>query len=590
MSSKPTYEELEKRVRELEQAESARKRAENAFHPKEAFLETQLKFCLMIRKPIGQFVEFVLEKAVELTGSKVGCFGFINDNGTVQSIHGWSGQARQACEIAGTPLMNAIQGTGLWNELVRCEGPIVVNDLANGHDPATNIPIGRMGLKRYMAVPVFGDEKIVAIACVGDKQTAYDDTDVRRLTMLLQGMWPVVQQQRNDTARCESEEKLERMRKMESLGLLAGGVAHDLNNILSGIIGYPEIILTELPKDSHLRTSVQMIQDCGRRAVETVQDLLTIARGAALATEPLDLNSVVDMVLDSPGFKKLEQSHPAATVDIDLSPGLLHISGSRPHIKKVIMNLMTNAFEAISKSGKVMISTANRYVDKPVKGYDDVIIGEYVVLSVADNGEGISPNDIERIFEPFYTKKYMNRRSTGLGLAVVWNVVQEHKGYIDVSADENGTTFDLYFPITRDDFWRQDTSFSCREFDGKGETVLVVDDEVHQRELLCRMSNMFGYKAKSVASGEEAVTYMKDNKADLILLDMIMAPGINGRETYERILQIHPGQKAIIVSGYAETEEVRKVRQLGVRQYIRKPVEIDKLWRAMRSELGTKIS
>jgi signal transduction histidine kinase/ActR/RegA family two-component response regulator len=464
----------------------------------------------------------------------------------------------------------------------------VINDVANEHGAVKGFPKGHLTLKRYMGVPVFDGDKIVAVACVGGKQSVYDESDTRQLILLMQGMWTIVQQQRAEAALRESEEKLARSRKMESLGLLAGGVAHDLNNILSGIIGYPEIILMDLPEDSNLKKPVTLIQDCGRRAADTVQDLLTIARGAAVAKEPLDLNEMVDAVLGSPEFKKMEQSNPAVAVDINLGSGLLHIGGSPAHIKKVVMNLMTNAFEAISESGKVTISTANRYIDKPVKGYDDVTIGEYVVLSVSDNGAGISSDDLGRIFEPFYTKKFLNRRGTGLGLAVVWNVVQEHKGYIDVAADKKGTLFDLYFPITRDDIWKESTPLSIKEFKGRGETVLVVDDEAHQREILCKMSDMLGYKAKAVSSGEEAVAYMKDNSADLILLDMIMSPGINGRETYEKILQIHPGQKAIIVSGYAETEEVKKAQRLGARQYIRKPVEMDKLWRAMSRELGRR--
>lgn len=588
MSLKPTYEELEKRVQELEKAESEHKRAEDALRLNEVRLETQLKLSQLARAPLEQISAFVLEEAVGLTGSKVGYLGFMNEDGSGLSMHSWSHQARKACEIADKNMVHPIKETGLWGKLVRQGCPVVVNDVADDHVGVKSFPKGHLNLKRFMSVPVFDGDKIVAVACVGDKQSRYNDSDARQLTLLMQGMWIIVQQQRAEAALRESEEKLARSRKMESLGLLAGGVAHDLNNILSGIIGYPEIILMDLPEDSDLRKFVTLIQDCGRRAADTVQDLLTIARGAAVAKEPLDLNKIVDGVLGSPEFKKMEQSHPAVTVDINLGSGLLPIGGSPAHIKKVVMNLMTNAFEAISESGKVLISTANQYIDKPVKGYNDVTVGEYVVLSVSDNGTGISSDDLGRIFEPFYTKKYLNRRGTGLGLAVVWNVVQEHKGYIDVFADQQGTLFDLYFPITRDDIWTKSTPLTIKECKGKGETVLVVDDEAHQREILCKMSDMLGYKAKAVSSGEEAVAYMKDNSADLLLLDMIMSPGINGRETYERILQIHPGQKAIIVSGYAETEEVKKAQQLGARQYIRKPVELDKLWRAMSRELRAK--
>ena len=212
-------------------------------------------------------------------------------------------------------------------------------------------------------------------------------------------------------------------------------------------------------------------------------------------------------------------------------------------------------------------------------------IGEYVVLGVSDDGSGISPDDLERIFEPFYTKKVMGRSGTGLGLAVVWNVVQDHQGYIDVKSSESGTTFELYFPITRMEVSNKDLSTPVKNLEGKGETILIVDDEESQREISSKMLDALGYKPKAVSSGEEAVEYLKDNSVDLVLLDMIMDPGINGLETYERIKKIHPRQKAIIVSGFAETSKVKKVQMLGAGEYLKKPLTLEKLARAVREEL-----
>ena len=383
----------------------------------------------------------------------------------------------------------------------------------------------------------------------------------------------------------ESEEKLVRSKKMESLGLLAGGVAHDLNNVLSGIVSYPELILMDLPEDSNLRKPIETIQESGHRAAAIVQDLLTVARGVAVTKETLNLNDVVGDYLNSPEFLKLKQFRPAVTVKTNLDTDLLNISGSHVHIRKVVMNLVSNASEAIKGSGNVTISTVNRYVDKPLKGYDEVSIGEYAVLFVSDDGSGISSDDLERIFEPFYTKKVMGRSGTGLGLAVVWNVIQDHKGYIDVTTDENGTTFELYFPITRNKIWKKDMPLSIKDYKGNGEMILVVDDVESQREISCKMLDTLGYKTKAVSSGEEAVEYLKENTVDLILLDMIMDPGINGRETYERIIKIHPNQKAIILSGFAETDSVKETQKLGAGQYIKKPVTLEKIGLAVKEEL-----
>ena len=386
----------------------------------------------------------------------------------------------------------------------------------------------------------------------------------------------------------ENKEKLARAKKMESLGLLAGGVAHDLNNVLSGIVSYPELLLMDLPQNSKLREPIETIQRSGHRAVAIVQDLLTVARGVATAKEPLNLNDIVSDYLNSPEFKKLEHFHPTVTVKTDLDTDLLNISGSHVHIRKVVMNLVSNASEAIKGSGNVTISTVNRYIDRPLREYDDVNIGEYVVLAVSDDGSGIASDDLERIFEPFYTKKVMGRSGTGLGLAVVWNVVQDHKGYIDVPSDENGTTFELYFPITRDEISDKDLSIPIKDYKGNGETILVVDDVESQREISCKMLDTLGYKTKAVSSGEEAVEYLKENTVDLLLLDMIMDPGINGRETYERIIKIHPNQKAIIVSGFAETDDVKEAQKLGAGKYIKKPLTLERIGMAVKEELEKK--
>ena len=383
----------------------------------------------------------------------------------------------------------------------------------------------------------------------------------------------------------ESEEKLARSKKMESLGLLAGGVAHDLNNVLSGIVSYPELILMDLPDDSKLRKPIETIQDSGHRAAAIVQDLLTVARGVAITKEPLNINDLVGKYLNSPEFNKLKQYHPTVALEITLDSDLLNIRGSDAHIRKALMNLVSNASEAIEGNGNVAISTMNRYVDRPLKGYAYVNNGEYAVLAVSDDGSGISSDDLERIFDPFYTKKVMGRSGTGLGLAVVWNVVQDHDGYIGVKSDENGTTFELYFPITREEISDKPLSISIKDYKGNGETILVVDDMENQIEISCKMLETLGYQTKSVPSGEEAVEYLKEHTVDLILLDMIMEPGMDGMETYRRILEILPKQKAVIVSGFSESERVSSAQALGAGAYVRKPYVMEKLGIAVRKEL-----
>ncbi len=154
-----------------------------------------------------------------------------------------------------------------------------------------------------------------------------------------------------------------------------------------------------------------------------------------------------------------------------------------------------------------------------------------------------------------------------------------------MTSDENGTTFELYFPITRDEISSKDLSIPIKDYKGNGETILVVDDVRSQREISWMILDTLGYKTKSVSSGEEAVEYLKENTVDLILLDMIMDPGINGRETYERIIKIHPNQKAIIVSGFAETDDVKETQKLGAGKYVKKPLALERIGLAVKEEL-----
>jgi PAS domain S-box-containing protein len=400
------------------------------------------------------------------------------------------------------------------------------------------------------------------------------------------GTWVDISDRKNTEREKEKlEKRLQSSQKMESMGLLAGGVAHDLNNVLAGIVSYPELLLMDLPEDSRFRKPLETIMDSGNRAVAIVQDLLTIARGVAIAKKPLNLNNLIDEYLKSPEFRKLEQYNPAVTINTNLDGSLLNASGSHIHVRKVLMNLVSNASEAIDGSGDITISTMNCFLDRPLKVYDEVKIGEYAVLSVSDNGLGIPSEDLDRIFEPFYSKKVMGRSGTGLGLAVVWNVMKEHDGYINVESTESGTTFDLYFPATRAGFEGEDSEIPIEGLGANGEKILVVDDLESQRDISSSILEKLGYEVHAVASGEEAVEYLKDHTVDLVLLDMIMDPGINGRETYERILKIHPSQKAIIVSGLAETDEVRSAQELGAGRFLKKPLTLYSIGMAVREEL-----
>ena len=451
------------------------------------------------------------------------------------------------------------------------------------------MPGGIARLFRTQLNRTFGSRRLMIFEYTipfGDEPHHYESRLVAVSDDLALGMVRDISEQVNAAAaKRRLVEQLQRAQKMEAIGMLAGGVAHDLNNILSGLVSYPELILMDLPEDSPLQKPIRTIQASGERAANIVQDLLTLARRGVSISEMVDLNGLINDYLKSPEYENLKAHHPDTRLDTRLADDLLNIVGSPIHLAKTVMNLVSNAAEATLHGGTVRIETVNRYIDAPVRGYVDIEEGDYVVLTVADNGIGISKEDIERIFEPFYTKKVMGRSGTGLGLAIVWNVVQDHEGYIDVQSDAHGTTFKVYFPITRVELADDSRAVPVEAYMGGGESILVVDDMAAQREIACTFLEKLGYRPQAAASGQAAVDYLKDHAVDLVLLDMIMDPGINGRETYARISKLHPGQRAVIVSGFAETEEVKRTQQLGAGLFVKKPYSLEKLGIAIRREL-----
>ncbi len=386
--------------------------------------------------------------------------------------------------------------------------------------------------------------------------------------------------------RKQIEAKLRHAQKMEAIGNLAGGVAHDLNNVLSGLVSYPELILMDLAEDHPLRKPLLIVQKSGEKAAAIVNDLLTLARRGVAACQIVNLNEVIFEYMKSHEHERLCSFNPEVEVETSLEHNLLNIAGSPIHLSETVMNLVSNAAEAMPNGGTIFISTENRYIAKPINGHNCVRKGEYVILTVSDTGIGMSPNDVERVFEPFYTKKMMGRSGTGLGMAVVWGTIKDHNGYVDVqSKEKKGSIFTLYFPATRKEIIAKKARLSIEELMGKGESILIVDDVKDQKTIASEMLTKLGYLVTAVASGEEAVEYMKNNSADLIVLDMIMEPGINGRETYERIIKLHPNQKAIIASGFSKTDDVKAAQELGTGQYIKKPYTIEKIGVAVKDEL-----
>jgi CheY-like chemotaxis protein len=370
---------------------------------------------------------------------------------------------------------------------------------------------------------------------------------------------------------------------MESLGVLAGGVAHDLNNMLGPMVGYPDLMLLKLAEDDPMRRHVKKIAESARQAASVVQDLLSLARRGRHEMEPTDMNDVVKSYSDSRSFLKLKEDHPEVDVKIELQEQLGKINGSASHLQKTVMNLVVNAFDAMPEGGELIVSTSEKFVSELASGYTNIKPGNYVLFQVRDSGMGIEPKDLERIFEPYFSKKTMGTSGTGLGLSVVYGVVKDHGGYYDIlSTLGKGTEFILYFPIiyTEDELSSEDE----QNYTGT-ETVLVVDDLEDQRDMTSELLVSLGYKTRMAANGREAVEYLRHNTVDIVVLDMIMEPGFDGLDTYREIIKLHPDMRVMVMSGYSVTNRVEEMKKLGGGQYLRKPFSLQEIGTAVRNEL-----
>jgi signal transduction histidine kinase len=399
----------------------------------------------------------------------------------------------------------------------------------------------------------------------------------------------IQERERLSLEKMELQTKLQRAQKMEVVANVAGGVAHDLNNVLAGAVSYPDLICMELPPDSPLRDTLDKVKKSGVKAAAIVSDLLTLVRRGIVTKKITNLNLLISEYLNSPELENLRSYHPHVAVETCLDETLWNVNGSPVHIMKAIMNLVSNGAEAMTGSGKLTIITRNLNISDPFMGYDDEIApGEYVVLEVIDTGSGMTQEELEKVFEPFYSKKVLGKSGTGLGMTVVWGAVKDHEGHIEIQSTEGkGTSFRIYFPASQERMAETDTESPLENYKGNGESILVIDDVVEQREVAVALLTKLGYTATALPNGEAAVQYIQDNPVDLVVLDMIMDPGMDGLDTYREIIKHYPAQKAIIATGYCETERVKEAQKLGTGNCLVKPFTLEKLGKTVRAELKT---
>jgi signal transduction histidine kinase/CheY-like chemotaxis protein len=394
------------------------------------------------------------------------------------------------------------------------------------------------------------------------------------------------------------QERLAATKRMQSLSVLAGGVAHDLNNALGPLVGLPDIILSELEEVSsaqealvELRHDVVTIKGAAQRAAQTIKDLLTLGRQGQTTREPLDLHRAVAACLSAASPQLVEASDRRIDVMVDVSDKPIVVKASEAQLARAVTNLVRNAVEAIPGDGQVVVRTRETCIEEPTAGYETIPPGNYAVVSVSDNGEGIPNDRLGWVFEPFASRKRLGERSgTGLGLAIVHSVVKEHEGFVDVSSTVGqGTTFSLYLPCMGTQMRPCRPASAAPRGQAK---ILIVDDEPIQLRTARRILTHLGYEVDTMTSGMEACRLFARAAAqnqrpyDLVILDMLLNEDKDGLQIFEQIQELFPGQRAIVASGHAPTECVEHAMTHGL-AWLAKPYTPEALARAVRSVMAT---
>ena len=381
------------------------------------------------------------------------------------------------------------------------------------------------------------------------------------------------------------QEQFAQAQKLESIGRLAGGVAHDLNNLLSPILGYGEMLLEDTPDNDPRRESLKEIVHAGKRARDLVRQLLAFSRKQTLEFAPLDLNLLLTR------FEKLLRRtiREDVAIHMNLDPSLPLIKGDVGQLEQVVMNLAVNAQDAMPDGGTLSITTTEIELDGiDVERFEGGIPGPHVILTVKDTGMGMTDNTLKHLYEPFFTTKEIGK-GTGLGLATVYGIVKQHGGTIQAQSSPGETIFRVYLPVFLEGLTAdlpKTVNASPSHGARRGETILLVEDNEQVRDLSVIILNREGYEVLVAENGNDALARLADHPGhvDLLLTDVVM-PEMNGKELFQAVSALYPEIRLVYMSGYSDDVIAHHgVMDAGV-HFIQKPFAVNALVSKIREVL-----
>jgi signal transduction histidine kinase/CheY-like chemotaxis protein len=538
---------------------------------------------------IKTIAENTLAAARELTGSKHGYVSEI-DIITGENVgHTLTAMFGNACRVTGPDQRIAFpQGADgrygkLWGHALNTGESFFTNAPAS-HSSSAGLPEGHVPLRRFLSVPAKYDGKVIGQIALANADSDYTEAHIEVIQRLAELYTIALQRHRHENERIVLEKQLRHGQKMEALGTLAGGVAHDFNNILAAIVGYSELTLLDENLFEKPRKNLKEILTAAQRAKSLVMQILTFSRKGEEQKKPVSIHLIVKEAM-----RLVQQTVPSTIhvkTNIDSHTGMVLADTTQLH--QVVVNLCTNAYHAmLATGGELAIDLAPIRADQATCAqYSGLLEGPYAQLTVRDTGTGIPADKLPRIFDPFFTTKEVGEGS-GMGLAVVHGIVQGCDGIVHVeSSPGQGSVFRVFLPLTRQKSGEESTA-SAPDLKTGDEHILLVDDESVLTELVTEMLESLGYLVTSFTSSEKALKAFEaaPQSFDLLLTDLTM-PGVTGDVLARETMRCRPGFPVVICTGHSAMLDGSRLQAMGVRALLSKPYELSSLAETLRQALS----
>jgi signal transduction histidine kinase/response regulator RpfG family c-di-GMP phosphodiesterase len=492
--------------------------------------------------------DILLRNALQQTSSECGFVGLVIDGPALRILAqtglGWGTVARFNDRMEIKNLKNT------FGNVVTSGQAVIVNEPSADSAAGDALPAGTVPLQRFLGVPIFSGTQVVGMIGVANRPDAYAGREQNKVAVLTRVAGVLLDNYRRKEREMILEKQLRQAQKVEAIGRLAGGVAHDFNNILTAILGYSDLLLLRIKADSPLHGSVEEIRTAAQRAAALTRQLLAFSRKQILEPKVVNLN---DILLD---LSKMLSRMIGEDIEL-VTRGAWDLGRAKVdpgQIEQVITNLAINARDAMPHGGKLTIETANVVLDETCAlRMEDVAPGKYVSIAVSDTGSGMTPEVQARLFEPFFTTK-AEGKGTGLGLAMCYGIVKQSGGHISVYSEPgHGTVFKIYLPRI-EEAATVDAKQDPVELPQGKETILLVEDEAGLRKLTKLVLQDLGYTILEAANGCEALRIAQEREGtgfDLVFTDVVM-PQMGGKELADHLHSMRPDTKVLFTSGYTE--------------------------------------